>query len=650
MVAYLEKTDGNTEFHQIMDFLTRSSIYYALTVSPIVSTSFVEQFWTIVKSRTVQKLSLYRSTVAACTVTISEASIRSDLLFDDADGIDSLNNQAIFDNIQLMSNQLKDGKNFSGKVTPLFDSMLVQQTKDEGEASERPSDSQPIPSPPHQSDGLTQTQTKPFSRPSPSIHSFSDSNPEGSGGNHGGQSSSDRSLSGNEDGMALQSVYDLCISLCTQVSAQAREIKVLKAQVKKLKKGVTLNTHHKAWMKSVALKTRLARNTSLKKRGVQKEYVSKQGRKYVKSSKGEPSVHKDPAFDDLDDDAMDYMETEDAQDEGRTSSVVLEEKESADRKQDGGTDCIKVSTDRQGEGTADQNEGKSATQTAPTTTSTPTPTIFGDDETIAQVLITMEKVSEEWEAEEEKKRLAEEEATKVALTNEYDFIQARINADKILVEELQKEEREKEGYQEIQGKKDTAKMETVLKACRVCILELKDGTVIYMLVERRYPLSKKLLQQMLDLGLEVEEESLTSPKANGIGISQSQMATWVKGISNPVNGCNTIQHFKGDRTWKGVVRFGERGKFSLCYIGPFKILARVGPVAYTLELPEELKGIHNTFHISNLKKRLVEGDVVVPMDEIQLDDKLHMIEEPVEVVDREVKRLKQSRIPIVRVR
>ncbi|GJU10920.1 putative reverse transcriptase domain-containing protein [Tanacetum coccineum] len=102
--------------------------------------------------------------------------------------------------------------------------------------------------------------------------------------------------------------------------------------------------------------------------------------------------------------------------------------------------------------------------------------------------------------------------------------------------------------------------------------------------------------------------------------------------------------------WKGVVRFRKREKLSLRYIEPFNILARVAPVAYTLKLPRELKGIHSTFHVLNLKKCLAEGDVVVSMDEIQLDDKLHMIEEPMEVVDIEVKRLKQSRIPIVKVR
>ncbi|GKB86290.1 putative reverse transcriptase domain-containing protein [Tanacetum coccineum] len=81
-----------------------------------------------------------------------------------------------------------------------------------------------------------------------------------------------------------------------------------------------------------------------------------------------------------------------------------------------------------------------------------------------------------------------------------------------------------------------------------------------------------------------------------------------------------------------------------------KIIKRIGPVAYRLEFPEKLQGIHNTFHVSNLKKCLVDENLVIPLEEIQLDDKLHFIEEPVEIMDREVKQLKQSRIPIVKVR
>ncbi|GJX94610.1 hypothetical protein Tco_0349196 [Tanacetum coccineum] len=102
--------------------------------------------------------------------------------------------------------------------------------------------------------------------------------------------------------------------------------------------------------------------------------------------------------------------------------------------------------------------------------------------------------------------------------------------------------------------------------------------------------------------------------------------------------------------WKGVIRFGKHGKLSLRYIGPFKIIERIGLVAYKLELPDKLHGIHNTFHVSNLKKCLADENLVIPLDEIQLDDKLHFIEEPVEIMDREVKQLKQSRIPIVKVR
>ncbi|GKA63157.1 hypothetical protein Tco_0762763 [Tanacetum coccineum] len=422
MVAYLEKTNGNAEFHEIIDFLARSYIHNALTVSPVVSTIFVEQFWMSAKSKIINNVRYITAKVAGKPVSISEASIRSDLLFDDTNGIDSLPNQAIFDAIQLMGHldakkkfvmyprfiaifldkqlmnipvpldhfpvnaltskvfsfMVKKGKHFSGKVTPLFASMLVQPTEDEGATSERPSEPQPTPSPPHLSEANVEPQSEPSPRLSPSTH-IPDSIPKSSGGNHGDQ---------------------------------AKEIKNLKAQIKKLKKKAKpVITHHRVWMKS--------------------------GRK---SAKAEPSVQKDPLFDELPDDTLDYMDTEDAQDVGRTKDVVNEEKKTDDDKvstedalstaqQKVNIDKEKVSTDRPNvstdrpkvntdkednstvspdEGTDDRTEGRSATPTTPTTT----PTMFGDDETIAQVLLNMSQaksVSKEKEKGVELKDVEETE-------------------------------------------------------------------------------------------------------------------------------------------------------------------------------------------------------------------------------------------------
>ncbi|GKB20455.1 putative reverse transcriptase domain-containing protein [Tanacetum coccineum] len=102
--------------------------------------------------------------------------------------------------------------------------------------------------------------------------------------------------------------------------------------------------------------------------------------------------------------------------------------------------------------------------------------------------------------------------------------------------------------------------------------------------------------------------------------------------------------------WKGVIRFGKRGKLNSRYIRPFKVLEKVRTVAYRLELLQQLSRVHSNFHVSNLKKCLSDESLVIPLDEIHIDDKLYFVEEPVEIMDREVKRLKQSRISIFKVR
>ncbi|KAI3822619.1 hypothetical protein L1987_10214 [Smallanthus sonchifolius] len=102
--------------------------------------------------------------------------------------------------------------------------------------------------------------------------------------------------------------------------------------------------------------------------------------------------------------------------------------------------------------------------------------------------------------------------------------------------------------------------------------------------------------------------------------------------------------------WKGVVQFGKKGKLAPRFVRPFEILERIGPVAYRLKLPTELCNVHDVFHVSNLKRCLADDTLQVPLDDVRIDNSMHFVEKPVEIMDREVKQLKRSRIPIVKVR
>ncbi|GKB89510.1 putative ribonuclease H-like domain-containing protein [Tanacetum coccineum] len=354
MVAYLEKSKGNVEFHKIIDFLTRSSIHHALTVSLVVSTTFVKQFWTSAKSKIINNVRHITAKIDGKSVSISKASIRSNLLFDDADGINSLPNQAIFDAIQLMG---------------------------------------------------------------------------------------------------------------------------------------------------------LARKRSSKKQWVHKESVSKQGRK---SAKGEPSVHRDPLFDDIPENTLDHMETENAQVVGRTREKKVstnKEKVSTDRpivstdgskvstdRQIEGTDEQIESTDEQRKGTEDHTEEGSATQATQTTIST----IFGDDKTLAKVLLSKSQ-STISSLEGRRKSMARKNTRRVG----------RFEADRLACREASKkrkaqfiiEERANSSMTQLLPQNDEDKFWNSQLDCNIVSWKLhgssgvhtlvtEAGLVIHMLVEKNYPLQK----------------------------------------------------------------------------------------------------------------------------------------------------------------
>ncbi|GJY72274.1 putative reverse transcriptase domain-containing protein [Tanacetum coccineum] len=221
-------------------------------------------------------------------------------------------------------------------------------------------------------------------------------------------------------------------------------------------------------------------------------------------------------------------------------------------------------------------------------------------------------------------------------------------------------------------------IQTLEDMLRACVIDFGKGWVKHLplaefsynnsyhaSIERSAPLMRALYVQKCRSPVcwaEVGEAQLTGPELiqetteKIVLIKQRMQAAQDRQKSYADRKRKPMEFEVGDRVmlkvspWKGVVRFGKRGKLNPRYVGPFKVLAKVGKVAYRLELPQELSRVHHTFHVSNLKKCYADEPLVMPLEGIHVDDKLQFVEEPVEIMEREIKRLKRSRIPLVKVR
>ncbi|GKD30503.1 putative reverse transcriptase domain-containing protein [Tanacetum coccineum] len=164
--------------------------------------------------------------------------------------------------------------------------------------------------------------------------------------------------------------------------------------------------------------------------------------------------------------------------------------------------------------------------------------------------------------------------------------------------------------------------------------------------------SKRIIQTLKDMlhaCTEVGDRQLTGPKIihettkniikikNRIQAARDHHKSYVNVRRKPLESKVRDKVMSKVSPWKGVILFGIRGKLNPRYIGPFKVLAKVRPVAYQLELPQQPRKVNSTFHVSNLKKCFSDETLVISLEDIQIDDKLHFIKEPVKIMDREVK-------------
>ncbi|GJU68803.1 hypothetical protein Tco_1255062 [Tanacetum coccineum] len=470
MVAYLEKSEDNDDFAEIVDFLNASPIRYALTVSLTVYVSYIKQFWSTAKIKTVNNETQIRAKVDGKTIVIIESSVRRDLYFNDEDGITCLTNTKTFENLQLMgskstawnefgtniasaviclakkqkfnfsklvfdvfndeydtpshtkkvfANMRRKGKDFSGIVTPLFATMLIQSQAVEGEGSGQPTEPQHTPT----------TALPSHVEPIPiGIGSCGSPRRQDTMGDRPAQTRFERlskqsnepplsrvnTLESGEDSMKLQELMDLCTKLSDRVldlenvkDAQALEIKKLKKRIKKLES--------KKKSRTLQLKRRLFKvmiESSTKKSLGDQEDSSKQGRNKIDQYERISCIN------------MTIAEPV------TTASAPVT------------TGSVSVSTVEP--------------STPPPTTTTTTP-IEDEDLTIAQTLMKMksekpkakgvtmqeptQRLQEELDEEVRLERERKEEASKAANIAEWDDVQAMMDADYELATKIQEQER-----------------------------------------------------------------------------------------------------------------------------------------------------------------------------------------------------------------
>ncbi|GJR24903.1 hypothetical protein Tco_0973430 [Tanacetum coccineum] len=485
MVAYLEKSDENAEFHQIVDFLSTCSINYALTVSPTIYASYIEQFWNTATSKTINSVKQIYAIVDGKAVVISESSVRSDLLFNDEDGVTCLTNDEIFENLALMGYEQLSTKltfqkahieqilltltTYQGKrktqkhrrtkrdtelpqtSVPLNYGTYEAVHKEGGDSVERAITTVASLDAAHDIDNIirTETTTMPNTRSErvleqPSEPPLSEGHTSGSGEGsmehifeltdnvpptpHDLPLTGGYTLGSDEGRMKLDELITLCTKLSKQVldlekekDAQAVEILNLKRRVKKLERKRKSSISHPRRRKYRKVKTS-------SDDGLDGEDASNKGGEFDAAYKLELST------------VLSTISTTGTRDSSPSSTTVFDDEDVTMVIDQTLIKMKEQKAKEKGVAIADvEDSSRTVRPVRSITTLQPLPTIDPKDKELAQRLYEEELTELK---RRQKERVAQEEASMAALYEEYDTIQASIDADALFAAKLQQEERE----------------------------------------------------------------------------------------------------------------------------------------------------------------------------------------------------------------